>query len=135
MDEGYEQILAYLESRLPRPVDRQEDADGIRFLAGEPPEVIVTLTPTVVIVDEFAGEWETPGRFRLLPRRIGVLHWPHLPDNELLDALAALVTAARAARRRQYRTCEACARAVPPEWMHDAALCQSCAADEGGTIH
>jgi hypothetical protein len=135
MHEGYEQVLAYLESRLPRPVDRQEDADGIRFLAGEPPEVIVTLTPSIVIVDEFAGEWDTPGRFQLEPRRIGVLHWPHLPENELLDALAALLTAARAARRSRYRSCVECARSVPPEWMHDAELCQACALDRGGTVH
>jgi len=133
--EGYEQLLAYLESRLPRPVDRQEDADGVRFLAGEPPELIVTLTPSIVVVDAFAGEWESPGRFRLAPRRIGVLHWPHLPENELLDALAALLAGARAARRSQYRTCEACARSVPPEWMHDEKICQACAADGGGTVH
>ena len=135
MPPGYEALLAYLESRLPRPVDRQDDADGIRFLAGEPPEVIVTLTPSVVVVDEFAGEWETPGRFRLVPRRIGVLHWPHLPENDLLDTLAALLAGARAARRSRYRVCGACDRSVPPEWMHDTGLCQACVAAEGGTIH
>jgi len=133
--EGYEQLLAYLESSLPQPLDRHDDVDGIRFLAGEPPEVMVTLTESIVAVSEFAGEWEEPGRFKLQPRRIGVIHWPHLPENELLNALVALIKAARAARQAAYRTCQYCDKRTPPEWMHDEEMCQSCALEIGGTVH
>jgi hypothetical protein len=133
--EGYEQLLAYLQSQLPQPIDRHDDADGIRFLAGEPPEVLVTLTESIVVVEEFAGEWEKPAKFRLTPRRIGLLHWPHLPENELLNALAALIKGARAARHSRYQPCERCDKPTPPEWMHDAGLCQSCATDGGGLVH
>jgi hypothetical protein len=133
--EGYEQLLAYLESQLPKPVDRRDDDGSVRFLAGEPPEVLVTLTEAIVVVAEFAGEWEEPGQFRLSPRRIGVLHWPHLPENELLNALAALIKGARAARRSCYQLCEHCGRDTPPEWMHDEGVCQKCAVDLGGAIH
>ena len=133
--EGYEQLLAYLESQLPQPVERHDATDSIRFLAGEPPELIITLTETVLVVDEFTGEWEEPMKFRLAPRRIGVLHWPHLPDNEMLNALAALIKCARSARQATYKTCERCGRRTAPEWMHDDGICQTCAADQGGTIH
>lgn len=133
--EGYEQLLAYLELQLPKPVDRHDDADGIRFLAGEPPEVLVTLTESIVVVAEFAGEWEEPTKFRLTPRRIGVLHWPHMPENELLNALAALIKGARAARYSRYQTCELCEKRTPPEWMHDTGVCQSCAAEHGRMVH
>ena len=135
MQEGYEQLLAYLESQLPRPVDRQDEPDEIHFLAGDPPEVMVTLTPLIVVVSEFAGEWDGPGSFRVAPVRMGVVHWPHLPENELLDAVAALVKAARRARLSRYETCRHCGVVTAPEWMHDVGVCQACAADVGGLIH
>ena len=67
--ERYEQLIAFLGSNLPAPVERQEDVDGsIRFTGGDPPEVVVVLTQSSVLVSEFAGEWETPFKFAARPR-------------------------------------------------------------------
>ena len=58
--ERYEQLIAFLDSNLPSPVDRQEGADGsVQFTGGEPAEVVVSLTDTSVLVSEFAGVWES----------------------------------------------------------------------------
>src|SRR5262249_12231815 len=54
--ERYEQLIAYLSSRLPEPVEQHEHADGsLQFIAGDPAEVVVLLTDTSVIVSEFAA--------------------------------------------------------------------------------
>ena len=57
--ERYEQLIAFLGSNLPKPVARQEDADGsLQFTGGDPPEVVVVLTDSSVIVSEFVGVWD-----------------------------------------------------------------------------
>ena len=54
--ERYEQLIAFLESNLPAPVDRQETSDGsVQFVGGEPAEVVVSLTEISVLVSEFSG--------------------------------------------------------------------------------
>ena len=68
--ERFEQLLAFLDTNLSTPVDRQEAADGsVQFVGGEPADVVVSLTETSVIVSEFAGVWETPFTFAAKPRR------------------------------------------------------------------
>jgi hypothetical protein len=134
--ERYEQLIAYLNSNLPRPVDRQETDDGrIQFVAGEPAEVVAELTATSVIVSEFAGVWETPFRFAAKPRRVGVLKWRRLPETALWNALAALLKGAREARLGRFQTCVYCGRHTAPEWLHDAGVCQACADQHSGAIH
>ena len=135
MREGYEQLLAYLESQLPRPVDRQDHAEETHFMAGDPPEVMVTLTPSIVVVSEFSGERDAPGSFRITPIRLGVIHWPHVPENQLLDAVAALLKAARHARLSRFKPCRLCDVLTAPEWLHESGICQECGKDVGGLIH
>jgi hypothetical protein len=136
VSERYEQLIAYLNSRLPAPVEQQSDDDGaLEFISGDPPEVIVLLTQSSVIVSQFAAVWETPFHLTARPRRVGVLKWRRLPENELLSALDALVKGAREARRAAYRTCQHCGRATAPEWMHDAEACQACADQRRGAVH
>ena len=133
--ERYEQLLAYLGSNLPGPVDRQEVDDGsIQFMGGDPPEVVVLVTATSVVVSEFSGEWETPFKFSARPRRVAVLKWRRLPENALWTALAALVKGARDVRMATYQICHYCGRRTAPEWLHDEGVCQSCA-DQRGAIH
>src|SRR4051812_6005316 len=97
--ERYEQLIAFLGSNLPTPVDRQEEVDGtLRFTGGDPPEVVVVLTQTNVEVSQFSGVWDSPFTFSARPRRVGVLKWRRLPENALLGALAALVKGAREGR-------------------------------------
>ena len=134
--ERYEQLLAFLGSQLPAPVEQQEERDGaIQFLSGEPPEVVVRLTDGSVVVSEFAGIWETPFRFVKQPRRVGVLKWRRLPEGALWDALTALIKGAREARRSRFQICQYCGANTPPEWQHDDRVCRSCAERHHGMIH
>ncbi len=134
--ERYEQLIAYLNSNLQTPVDRQEDADGsLQFIGGEPAEVVAVLTPTSVIISEFAGVWDTPLKFTARPRRVGVLKWRRLPETALWNALSALIKGAREARLARFQTCVYCERRTAPEWLHDASVCQACADQHSGAIH
>jgi hypothetical protein len=134
--ERYEQLIAFLDSNLPSPVDRQEAADGsVQFTAGEPAEVVVWLTDTSVLVSEFAGVWETAFTFAARPRRVGVLKWRRLPETALFNALSVLIKGAREARISRFQTCRYCARSTAPEWMHGEGVCQACADQHSGAIH
>ena len=134
--ERYEQLIAFLGSNLPAPVDRQEDADGsIRFTGGDPPEVVVVLTESSVVVSQFSGVWKSPFTFSARPRRVGVVKWRRLPENALLGAIAALVKGAREARLASFQTCQYCQKRTAPEWLHDQGVCQACAAQHSGAIH
>ena len=134
--ERFEQLIAFLGSNLPTPVDRQEDVDGsIRFTGGDPPEVIVVLTDSSVVVSQFAGVWESPFTFSARPRRVGLVKWRRLPENALLSAIAALVKGAREARLASFETCQYCGQRTAPEWLHDEGVCQACADQHSGAIH
>jgi hypothetical protein len=134
--ERFEQLIAFLGSNLPAPVERQEDVDGsIRFTGGDPPEVIVVLTDASVVVSQFAGVWESPFTFSARPRRVGVVKWRRLPENALLGAIAALVKGAREARLASFETCQYCGQRTAPEWLHDEGVCQACADQHSGAIH
>src|SRR5437867_12132263 len=97
--ERYEQLIAYLDSQLPQPVDRQTVANGaLQFTGGDPAQVVVLLTDTSVIVSEFAGVWETSFNFVAAPRRVGLVKWKRLSETSLLIALASLLKRAGVAR-------------------------------------
>ena len=132
----FEQLIAFLGSNLPGPVEQQTDAEGsVQFIGGEPPEVVALLTGSTVIVSQFSGHWESPFKFTASPRRVGVLKWRRLPENALLDALSALIKGARDARLASFQVCQYCGRKTAPEWLHDDRVCQSCADMHSGAIH
>ena len=107
--ERYEQLIAFLDSNLSSPVERQEAADGtVQFVGGEPADVVVSLTETSVIVSEFAGVWETPFTFTAKPRRVGVLKWRRLPETALFNALRTLIKGAREARLSRFGSMLTC---------------------------
>ncbi len=134
--ERYEQLIAYLSSRLSEPVEQHEQADGsLQFIAGDPPEVVVVLTDTSVVVSEFAAAREVPHALTVKPRRVGVLKWRRLPENELFNALAALLKGAREARTAQFRVCEECGRGTPPERLSTESVCQDCADQHRRLVH
>jgi hypothetical protein len=134
--ERYEQLIAYLASQLPSPVEQREtDDESIQFTAGDPPEVVAVLTQRSISVCEFAGVWESPFTFTVKPRRVGMLKWRRLPENSLLAALSALIKGAREMRQASFQTCQYCGRRTPPEWLHDASVCQSCADRHSGSLH
>ena len=134
--ERYEQLIAFLESNLPAPVDRQETSDGsVQFVGGEPAEVVVSLTEISVLVSEFSGVWESPFTFAARPRRVGVLRWRRLPETALFNALAVLIKGAREMRLSRYRSCRFCGRTTAPEWLFDADLCHTCSEEGLGAVH
>ena len=134
--ERYEQLIAFLGSHLPAPVDQQTDSDGaVQFIGGDPPEVVVLLTGSAVVVQEFAGVWESAFKFIAKPRRVGVLKWRRLPETSLFNALTALIKGAREARQSRFHTCRYCGNRTAPEWMHDDGVCQSCADQHSGAVH
>jgi hypothetical protein len=134
--ERYEQLIAFLGSNLPHPVQRDDDSDGsIRFIGGDPPEVVVLLTHSSVVVAEFTGEWETPLTFTAKPRRIGTVKWRRLSESALFNSLSALIKGAREARLASFQTCQYCEQRTAPEWLHDEGVCQSCADQHSGSIH
>ena len=134
--ERFEQLIAFLDSNLPAPAERQEAADGsVQFTGGEPAQVVVSLTDTNVIVAEFAGVWESPFTFAARPKRVGLLKWRRLPETALFNALTALIKGARDARQSRFQTCRYCGNSTAPEWMHDDGVCQACANQHSGAIH
>ena len=134
--EGYEQLMAFLTSQMPAPVEQREIENGaIEFIGGDPPEVVAVLTYTSVSVFVFAGVWESPFTFISKPRRVGVLRWQRLPENALLAALSALIKGAREARLASFQICQYCGRRTAPEWLHDTGVCQSCSDRHSGSLH
>lgn len=134
--ERFEQLIAFLSSHLPAPVEQQPGGDGsIIFTDGSPGDVVVHLRETSVVVAEYAGEWETPDSFVVKPRRVGVLRWTRLPETALMNALSQLIKGAREMRLARYRTCRFCGEATPPEWLHSDDVCQVCADQQLDVVH
>lgn len=134
--ERFEQLIAFFESQLPRPVEQQPGDNGsIVFIGGAPPEVVVHLTATSVVVSEFACVWESEEHVTVQPRRVGLVRWRRLPEDALLAALSALVRGARQARLARYATCRCCGERNPPEWLYDDDLCQRCADEQRDVVH
>jgi hypothetical protein len=134
--ERYEQLIAFIGSQLPRPVDQQPGAgDSLIFTGGDPAQVVVHLTSSAVAVLEFAGAWESPGIFVTRPRRVGLLNWRRLQESALMDALSALIRGACEARLTKYRTCRYCGRTTPPEWLREDDACLTCTASQDEVVH
>lgn len=129
--ERFEQLIAFLDSNLPSPVERQELADGsLQFVGGDPAEVVAVLTDTSVVVSAFAAVWDTPYALTPRPRRVGIVKWRRLPENAMLAAITALIKGAREARAASYRICERCGRRTAPEWLETDRVCHGCAQQE-----
>ena len=134
--ERYEQLMAFLGSQLPAPVEQEPGDEGsIIFTGGAPAEVVVHLTATSVVVSEFAGVWESEDTFVVRPRRVGVVKWRRLSETAVMNAVATLIKGAREARIARYRICRSCGETHPPEWLFDDDLCQRCAGQQRDVVH
>jgi hypothetical protein len=133
--ERYEQVMAFLAANLPARVEQQEEKDGLVFTAGDPPEVVVRLTQSHVIVSEYAAVWGTPFTLVARPRRVGVLNWKRLPETAFFNALSQLIRGAREVRLSRFRTCRHCGESSPPEWLHSDDVCHGCAERSLGFVH
>jgi hypothetical protein len=133
--EHYEQLLAFIATHMPTPFTQEEIDGAMVFTGGSPGEVIVRLSDTTVVVEEYAVRWETPERPVLRPRRVGVVRWQRLPETQLMTIVDELIKGTRESRRAKYLTCAFCGRTKPPEWMEDDVTCQSCAEHEMNVVH
>ena len=134
--ERYEQLIAFLTTHLPAPVEQMEHDGGILvFTGGSPGEVVARLTGSHVIVEEFAVRWETPMTPLVQPRRVGVVNWRRLPESTVMNVVGQLIKGARERRTASYRSCRFCGKTTPPEWLQDDDTCQGCAASEMGAVH
>src|SRR4051794_39156291 len=132
--ENLDEWLAFVSTHLPEPVTREEAGDGtVCFTGGEPGEVIVTVGATTIAVFEYAVRFDEGRRSAVIaPRLIGQVKWRRARNAETVRAVAALIAAAGESRRGRYRRCELCEQSLPPEWMHDAEVCQTCAEQQSG---
>ena len=131
--ERYEQLIAFLSTHLPSPVEQEEGEDGILvFTGGSPGEVIARLTHSSVIIEEYAVRWETPFKPVVHPRRVGAVNWRRLSETTLMTVVGQLIKGAREMRLSRYRACRFCGTTNPPEWQHGEDTCQACAVRELG---
>ena len=137
LDERFEQLIAFLGSQLPTPVEQEAaDQGALIFTGGSPAEVIVQLTRSSVVVLEYAGSWDTPERFVVKPRHVGTIRWRRLPETALMHALSALIKGAKEARLQRYRQCSVCGQKTPPESLFgDDDVCSACAEPRGYQVH
>jgi len=134
--ERYEQLIAFLSTHLPTPVEQSDETNGIMvFRGGSPVEVVATLTHSSVIIDEYAVRWDTPTTPIDRPRRVGALNWRRLSESTLMNLVGQLIKGARETRRSRYKACRFCGRTNPPEWLYNDDVCQGCAEAEVGAVH
>jgi hypothetical protein len=121
---------------LPKPVKVEHQLGGrIVMVGGKPGEVIVRITGSKVSVAVFTVRWEGAHARVVRLQVLGTLSWRCLPANRLMMALDDLVCTAAEMRRAEYRKCELCGEIKPPEWMHNATTCQSCAEQHLGVFY
>ena len=134
--ERFEQLIAFLSTHLPSPVQQEEENDGtLVFTGGSPGEVVARLTNASVVVEQYAVRWETPFTPVVQPRRVGVVKWRRLPESTVMNVVGQLIRGARDMRLSRYATCQLCGETKPPEWMDDEHVCQSCSASALGSVH
>jgi hypothetical protein len=124
---GWEHWLAFFAARLRAPVQSEEHEDGsISYVAGDPGEVVVHLSPETITVGAYTIDPAQDGPV-VTAREIGTVRWPRLDQDEALAIVERLIQAARRVRRDTFTTCARCERDTPPEWMFDDEICRDCA--------
>ena len=133
MSEKYEEWHAFVVAHLNEPVEESARDDGTYLTSGQPGEVVVRIDDSTITVFEYAVKWEDPVTPVVQPRRVGSVVCRRLPERAAMRAVQALIDGARESRQQKFRTCDACNRQRPPEWMREPNICQSCAARQ--SIH
>ena len=136
MTSAYEEMLAFLLAQLTAPVGQQVDEAGtVVITSGEPGEVIVRLTDSVVTVAEYALTWKSDTAAAVEPAPTGSVMWSVISSEAAMRVVKALIAAAREARLSKFATCRLCERSTPPEWMEWDDVCQECAECDPRTVH
>src|SRR5215203_669820 len=64
---AFEELIAFIAAQLSRPVTQHDENNTLVFTGGDPPEVIVRLTPLAVVVAEYSLEWQGPHTAIVVP--------------------------------------------------------------------
>jgi hypothetical protein len=132
----YEPLLAFIEAQLSQPVERQETEDGtLAFTGGDPPEVIVRLTPRSVVVAEYSLRWQGPYTAVVKPIQIGSVRWGRGSEGDVMRAVGALITVARNIRLSKFRPARFAGSGTVPSSCTPTGICQGCAERELGVVH
>jgi hypothetical protein len=123
---GSEHWLAFFAARLPQPLHREESEEAIIYVAGEPGEVVVRLSPRAIDIAEFTVR-VTSEAMTVVPRWLGRVRWRRIPEDRAIELVETLIAAARELRRSRFRECAVCERLTPPEAMLDDWTCRVCA--------
>lgn len=123
----WEALVASIRAELPEPVEQEITRDGaVVFVGGQPGQVVVRVTASVVSVAEYGVEWLGPDEVVVRPLHLGSLRWRRLPEIQALTILSSLVSAARQSRLSKYRACRLCLEPTPPERLQDDDICEAC---------
>lgn len=129
--QNIDEWMAFIATHLSDPVSEEHSPDGtISFTGGDPPEVVVSLTRSTIVVFEYAIREDAAHAPTPAPRPIGSVRWRRARNPEMIRAVTALIAAARDSRLAKFGICARCERSTPPERMHDDEVCSSCAAIE-----
>ena len=132
--ERYEQLIAFLDSNLPPPVDRQKVADGaVQFTGGEPAEVVVVahrhqrarlgVRGGLGVAVHLRGAAAAGGRAQVAAAAGNrAVQRPERADQRRARSAAVTVSDVPATARGS----------TAPEWMHDDGVCQACADQHSG---
>jgi hypothetical protein len=124
--EDFEQWIAFIAAQLGTGASHASRAEGWVYLSdGDPPLVIVRLTPVSVTVWEYAAMRQWP-RTPAAPIRIGSVMYRRLPEETASALIAALITAARDSRLAKFRECVVCGTTTAPEWLDEEDVCWKC---------
>jgi len=128
-------VLQIVRSVLDEPIVEQDDEGwGLRLFAGDPEEVIVTITAGAVEVAIFDLRWDGPHTPVVHPKLLGVLYWGHFSPSQFEEMLTALVQTACQFRQAEFTKCRYCDRVLGPEHMHGD-VCHGCAERHEGVVH
>lgn len=127
LPEDFEQWIAFIAAQLGPGATHESRAEGWIYLSdGDPPLVIVRLTPVSVTVWEYAAMRQWP-RTPAAPIRIGSVMYRRAPEETATTLIGSLITAARESRLAKYRPCVVCDTRTAPEWLDEEGVCWTCA--------
>ena len=132
---SYDELLMEIERLLGKPFRSDRAFDGSTvFVGGEPEEVVVRVTQSLVEISEYRMGWDGPHTPVVMPETLAALHWQHLSAIDLSMILRELIEVARTSRGEQFIKCKYCGRELGPEHMHGD-VCHGCAEKHEGIVH
>jgi len=132
----FEMLQEMLSEILGEPCDTEETPDGAAvFIAGDPHEVVVRLTRSMLSVYRYDARWSGPHTLCVDPKIVGVLYWRRMTPATVHAACTSLIEGARRARQATFGTCRFCGGTIAPEHMHGDDVCHGCAENRLGVVH